>query len=256
MTDFESPSIRQSSRPWLRAPLVGTWKEIVIVTSLTAGLPILHSTWDGLHGSASHFVEILLTDLNLLLTMTCEAALLGTLLIFLHRRGWQPADLAIKMSWSGTGLGIGLWIAVVVAGAASVLTFLGLAFEIKGGHDTFLHYLIAHSPQIKPHSISVAWLTIFSSMILNAYVEEIIFMSYIFRQLAARCGPAMALLVTIILRAGCHVYQDTAHVAGIAVIFTIFALVYLRFRSIWPLILAHILMDIGSTGLVKLIHGV
>jgi len=241
-------------QPWLRTPLVGSWKEIVLVASLTVAPLIVHSAWDALHGSSLRYMEILVSDGNLLLTMALESGMLGLFLLFLRRRGWQPADLVIKIGGKTSALGLGLWVIGELATATTVLSLFWLLFTLQAGHGSFLRFLIAHNPQIPRHGITVHWTTLVFSMIVNAYTEEILFMGYLFRQLAARTGPAFALLLTVFLRVGCHTYQDPAHVAGIAMLFTIYALWYLRFRSLWPLIFAHIVLDVGSMGLIKLLH--
>ena len=67
-------------------------------------------------------------------------------------------------------------------------------------------------------------------------------MGYIVNQLAARWGPGAALVVTVFLRVPATPTR-TRSLAGIVVLFTIFAAWYWRVRKLWPLVFAHMLLD-------------
>ena len=59
----------------------------------------------------------------------------------------------------------------------------------------------------------------------------------------------------MLIRVACHTYQDPVHLVGIALLFTIYGLVYSRVRKLWPLIFAHLVLDITSLSLLKIWFG-
>lgn len=243
------------ARPWLRPELISSWTEFLVVAALLLVLPIRNSTVAALGGSSSHFMEMLLSDDRLLWAIFGESLLLGFFLLYLKWRGWTPSDLRIGIGWRTSAQGLGLLALTEFAVVFTVFTLLGVVFFLQAAHRSVFSFLLENSPHIAPHSIHLSWAVIFPAMIINAFLEEIMCMGYIFNQLAARRGPAVALVVTVFLRVACHTYQDPVHLAGIAVLFTIYGVWYWRTRKLWPLIFAHLLLDIASMSVVKVVFG-
>jgi membrane protease YdiL (CAAX protease family) len=243
------------SRVWLRPALLRSWTEFVIVAALLMALPIRSSTVGALHGSSSHFVELLLTDHNMLWTIFWEATVLSVFFAYLAWRGWKPTDFHIGLGWRTSLRGIELLVLGYLGATATLAILIALAYRLLAGHRTFFSFLQALSPHLQPHTIHLSWLVIIVAMIINAFLEELVCMGYIFNQLAARRGPRVALVVTVFLRMACHTYQDPIHLAAIGVLFTIFALWYWKGRRLWPLIFAHILLDLGTAAFMKIHFG-
>jgi membrane protease YdiL (CAAX protease family) len=242
-------------RPWLRPELVRSWNEFVIVAALVMALPIRNSTVAALRGSSSHFMQTFMADSRLDWAIFYESVLLSLFLYYLHRRGWKPADLRVGIGWLTTAEGFGLFLFTWFVTSVFVMTLVGMVFEFQTTWRTFPDFLLAMAPHIPPHSIHLSWPVIFVSMILNAFLEELVCMGYIFNQLAARRGPVLALIVTVFIRAACHTYQDPMHLAGIALLFTLYGVFYIRVRKLWPLIFAHLTLDIVSLSALKLFFG-
>ncbi len=254
MSDENSLAARPP-RPWLRPELVRSWSEFVIVAGLVMAIPIRNSTVAALHGSSSHFMQMFMADSRLDWAIFFESLLLAVFLFYLHWRGWKPADLRIGLGWFTTLEGLGLFLATQVVTSTFVFALLGVLFELQTTWRTFPDYLMTLTPHIEPHSIHLSWPVIFISMVLNAFLEEIICMGYIFNELAARRGPVVALVATVFIRVACHTYQDPVHLAGIALLFTLYALFYYWARTLWPLIFAHLVLDIVSLSALKLYFG-
>jgi membrane protease YdiL (CAAX protease family) len=251
---LEPPPI-PTSRAWLRPALLKSWTEFVIVAALLMALPICSSTIGALHGSSSHFVQLLLTDNHMLWTIFWEATVLAVFFAYLAWRGWKPADFHIGLGWRTSGQGVGLLLLAYLGAVNTLMSLIALAYFLRTNQDTAFSFLLSLSPHLQRHTIHISWLVIIVAMIINAFLEELVCMGYIFNQLAARRGPRVALVVTVFLRMACHTYQDPIHLAGIGVLFSIFALWYWKSRRLWPLIFAHILLDLGSTTFIKLNFG-
>jgi membrane protease YdiL (CAAX protease family) len=239
-------------RAWLRPELVRSWTEFVIVAALIMALPIRNSTVAALHGSGGHFMQLFMADTRLSWAILIESILLGLFLVYLHFRGWRPADLRVGIGVLTTLEGLGLFVAGFVATTATVFGILWILFKEGNKYVYFSDYLLAMAPHFARHSVHLSWSVIVVSMVLNAFLEEVVCMGYIFNQLATRCGPALALVVTVSIRAACHTYQDPVHLAGIAVLFTVYGVTYIWLRKLWPLIFAHLLLDIISISAMKL----
>ena len=218
---------------------------------MTVGVSSMVSTWEAWHGSSQVYINILLTDWQMVHTISIEAALLGLLFVHLHRRGWRPADLRIKPTLVASGQGLGLVLAMALANLAAVVSTYVILFVTQSGYHTFTAFLMANSPHVKYHSLHLSWLSILPAMILNGFYEEITCMGYAFNQLATKLGPFFALLLTVLLRMSCHTYQGLAHAIGIGAVFFVSGLVYWWTRNLWPLIQAHIIVDVVSVGVLK-----
>jgi membrane protease YdiL (CAAX protease family) len=248
----KSPDSAATQRqPWLRPELIAPWWQIVLVLICSIGVFAGKSTYMALHGSGSHYINLLLTNSRLLNSIAGEGVILTLLLGFLHWRGWKPGDFKIRPSGWSSLQGFVLFIAVTVGNSVTVMSLFVLIFLLQTSYSQFLPYLIANSPHLAHHSIAVLIL----SMILNAFYEEMTCMGYAFNQFAAKRGPLFALLLTVLLRMSCHSYQGPVHMLGIGMVFTLFGICYWYTRNLWPLIFAHAALDICSTGFIKLLFG-
>jgi uncharacterized protein len=92
--------------------------------------------------------------------------------------------------------------------------------------------------------------------IANAVLEEVVVVGYLMTRLReiGWATPA-AVAASALLRGSYHLYQGVGGLVGNAVMGVVFALFFVRFKRIGPLIIAHSLLDIvafvGYTILVK-----
>jgi membrane protease YdiL (CAAX protease family) len=251
----ENPS-NVEARPWLRRELIAPWWEIVPVLCVMLGPFAYSAVTTGLHGQNLEFIVKLLNTRGLTRNTAIESGLLAALLFYLRWRGWRPADLGIRIDGIGTVLAFPLGFAAVAANlfAAIVTTVVVLAGTLLfvSPHDLYT-WLILNAPKAPPHAPELAWLAIVAGSIVNAYLEEIVFMGYGFHQFAAKRNPLFALLLMVMLRMLLHTYKGAAGVIGIGAFSFVFGLAYIKLRRLWPLILAHILIDIGAMIAFKLI---
>jgi membrane protease YdiL (CAAX protease family) len=79
----------------------------------------------------------------------------------------------------------------------------------------------------------------------NALLEEIIVVGYLvtrLRELGWRIGTVVA--ASAVLRGTYHLYQGFGAFVGNAIMGVILALFFLRTRRVWPLVVAHTLLDV------------
>lgn len=81
----------------------------------------------------------------------------------------------------------------------------------------------------------------------NGAVEETIMIGYLFTRLRQRGWQFVTiLLVSAVIRGSYHLYQGFGGFVGNLVMGVIFGLVFLRWRRVTPLVIAHTLLDIGA----------
>lgn len=246
-----SAAYQPSDSSWLRRELVAPWRVILLVAAVLVGPFAWRSTSAALRGSSHNYVDMLMSNSRLLFTGAFEGLLLAGFLGFLHWRGWKRADFKIQMTAWGSFQAIPLLILTELGNGVTVLGLTVWLFSMQTQYATLLSYLLANSPHPQHHSIEVSWPVLIVTMVLNAFYEELICMGYLFNQFAAKQGPLVALLLTVLLRMSCHTYQGPVHVLGVGVLFFIYGLWYWQTRNLWPLIAAHALLDLGAVFLLK-----
>jgi membrane protease YdiL (CAAX protease family) len=104
--------------------------------------------------------------------------------------------------------------------------------------------------QIVPAALQPLWWAVpvlILAAIQNAVLEEVVVVGYLItrlRQLGLR--PAAVVGISAVLRGSYHLYQGFGAFLGNAVMGVVFALFFLRFKRVMPLILAHSLLDITA----------
>ncbi len=79
----------------------------------------------------------------------------------------------------------------------------------------------------------------------NAVLEEVIMIAYLFTRLAQLHWRWPVILVTsALIRGSYHLYQGFGGFVGNAIMGAIFGLVYLKFRRVGPLVVAHTVLDV------------
>jgi membrane protease YdiL (CAAX protease family) len=144
--------------------------------------------------------------------------------------------------------------------ALTYVTLLAVMFPVTllalvAPEGSWIHALIPHTLRLTPISVHLSWVTIVVFTVLNAFYEELVYMGYFFNQCAAKRNPEMAVVATVLLRLAVHTYQGTEHVLQIGVWSVVFGLWYRWGGKLWPLILAHIGIDVLSLGALKILCG-
>ncbi len=82
---------------------------------------------------------------------------------------------------------------------------------------------------------------------MNGFLEEVVVVGYLFDRLP-RLGwtPLAVLACSALLRGSYHLYQGWGGFAGNIVMGLVFGAVYLRFRRVMPLVVAHTAIDVAA----------
>lgn len=128
----------------------------------------------------------------------------------------------------------------------------GVALTALIGVPGMALYVVAlhlgFSATISPANLAAVWWAV-PVLILaaaqNALLEEVVGVGYLLTRLRElRWSAAAAVGVHALLRGSYHLYQGFGGFLGNAVMGVVFALFFLRFRRVVPLVVAHTLLDV------------
>lgn len=124
---------------------------------------------------------------------------------------------------------------------AAVIGIPGLALYVAAVYLDF-------GVRILPSGLAPGWWAVpvlCLAALQNALVEEVVGVGYLLRRLADLGWPVGAAIAAhALLRGSYHFYQGFGGFVGNALMGIVFALFYLRFRRVMPLVIAHTLLDV------------
>ena len=152
----------------------------------------------------------------------------------LVRAGFRLREVGLSARPGGGDLAGG-------AGLAALIGVPGLAFYL-------IAYQLGLSVQVQPSTLDNTWWSPVALTTLaagNAFAEEVLVVGFLvtrLRQLGLRENSS--LLCSAILRGSYHFYQGFGGFVGNIVMGLVFGRVWQRTNRLWPLVLAHTLIDV------------
>ena len=219
--------------------------EIAVVLAVTFGLSaytaLLNLIEAVLLGLAGQVVALNprrsqfdLIDLGLNLAGVLQLLAWGALgLYLLWRSGFGPSKIGLsRPSWRPDLLG-GL-------GLAALIGLPGLAFYL-------LARTLGMNADVEPAELYDTWWRIPVLLLVafaNGWAEEIVVVGFLVTRLRQlRVSPLAAVVASSLLRGVYHLYQGFGAGLGNLAMGLVFGYVYLRTGRLWPLIVAHALID-------------
>ncbi len=175
-----------------------------------------------------------LIDLGLNIASLTQLMAWGALALYLlWRSGSGPASIGLGKFRIRPDLTRGL-------GLAALIGLPGLALYIGAR-------LLGLSAAVEPAEINDTWWRIpllLAIAFANGWAEEIVVVAFLITRLRQlRITPAVALVISALLRGTYHLYQGYSAGLGNIVMGLVFGYVWLRTGRLWPLIVAHGLID-------------
>ena len=239
----------------LRPALIVPWWEVLGVSIVMMSVGIVGSALFYLtHPEGSFY--LLISDRFFLTDGALKSFMLACFLLYLRKRGWKPDDFRIRIGWIGTLRGLELLV-FTYGGFWAITMFSRFMIWVMGPTPyVFLANLFVPAHIAIPRDgFHIGWITLLVFTVLNAFSEELIYMAYGFNLWAAKYGPRTAVLFSILARLSVHTYQGTEHILPIATWAVLFGVWYRYHRTVWPLIVAHMMIDLISVGQLKLFYG-
>lgn len=133
-------------------------------------------------------------------------------------------------------LGFGFLIAVVIG-----IPGLGLYALARA---------VGMNTEVQASGLADHWWTVpvlILSAAQNALLEEVVVIGYLFTRLRQLAWNAVAIIaLSAVIRGSYHLYQGIGGFVGNLIMGVIFGLIYLRWKRVGPLIVAHTLLDITA----------
>jgi uncharacterized protein len=211
--------------------------EFLVVVSWAFGLPIFASIMSlgtgGESGSPTGGA-LVYNNSALLNILVFEVVQSAFLIWFLRVRGWTLQKFGLSISWRGTGLGWLLLVGTyVLAMGAQALAEWIMPLEMQVAGQQY--------PTADPR---LSMQMVFLTSTVNGIFEELFVAGYIITALRDTRGALTAVNVSTVVRLLYHIYQGPIGVITIVPMGLLFGFVYARTRQLWPLIFAHVLIDI------------
>ncbi len=255
-----------SVRPWaarlrLRGPAreAVLSREILLVLGLSLGMSALYSVVSLIAKlTAQRALNQQTTSLNVspapgrpLLSLVLQLLSIlvdimpALLALYLLNRSNQPIGPTLGLDRRRPGFdllsGFGLALVIGVPG-------LGLYLVAR---ELGINTIVAAANLTEWWAAPVLVLVAFS----NGLLEEVVVVGYLLTRLRdAGWGVAAAVCFSAVLRGTYHLYQGFGAFLGNAIMGVLFALFFLRTRRLWPLILAHTLLDVVAYLGYTLLH--
>lgn len=172
----------------------------------------------------------ILTDASLIGLLLQEMTLMLVLGVFLRSRDWSLARCGLQISWRLAVEGVGL--AFAITAACLVVEWLAVLVDPAITRDAAAVHILGNV------SMGVAALV----SIVNPFFEETILCGYVITVLGARYDSWVAINVSTTIRVLCHLYQGV-RVITIIPVGLIFGIYFVRTRQLWPILVAHALLD-------------
>ena len=202
--------------------------DAVVVVGICFGWPM----WGSVAAVAYGYPANPFDDSTLISLIVFELALAAAALTYLRLRGYDLSPLVPRPTGVGCLVGVALY-------AVASLAIWPL-YWIVGKAE------LAAQPieqMIAGASISLPWLLALS--IVNGLFEETFLIGYLLRELE-RFGVSLAIGITIVIRALCHLYQGPLGTLSAIAFGLVFALYYWRKRLLWPVAFAHMFADVAG----------
>jgi CAAX protease family protein len=211
--------------------------EFLVVVSWSFGLPIFASIMSlgtsGASGSPTGGA-LVFNDLALLNIVVFELIQSAFLIWFLRVRGWTLEKFGLSITWRGTGLG---WLLLV----GTYVLAMGVQTLAQWIMPLEMRMAVQQYPTSDP---GVSMQLVFLASTVNGIFEELFVAGYIITALRETRGIWTAINVSTVVRLLYHIYQGPIGVVTIVPLGLLFGFVYARTRQLWPLIFAHVLIDI------------
>lgn len=207
--------------------------EFLVVVSWAFGLPIFTSILS-VGNSDIEAGKPYFTNAGLIAILVVELVQSLFLIWFLRIRGWTMQKLGLQVTWRGTALGVALLLVTYfMLIAVHFLADLILPIDMKVAMDRYPAPADDLNMQL-----------VFLVSTVNGVFEEVFVAGYIITALSQTRGPWMGINVSTGTRLLYHLYQGPVGVISIVPFGLLFGYVYVRTRQLWPLIFAHIVIDI------------
>jgi membrane protease YdiL (CAAX protease family) len=204
--------------------------EFFLVVLLAFGLFSVASV-RALFGPLTGRAALLFDDHRVWTLLVYQVSVAPVIMYILWERGWKWLDFSVQINPRGVLQGFGL----------SIVAFMALrAAEMVASSSA------EAAPAVAALPAATGLLTVSGMLvaaIVKAVFEEVLVCGYVIQSLRGRFGIALAVNASIALRMSFHLYQGAGAFLAFAILGLVFTFFYIRTGRLWPLIVAHALLE-------------
>jgi membrane protease YdiL (CAAX protease family) len=204
--------------------------EFALVVLLAFGLFSVASV-RALFGPLTGRAALLFDDHRVWTLLFYQLSVAPVIMYILWERGWKWLDFSVGINPRGVLQGFGL---------------AAVAFMLTHATTMLTSPAAEAAPAIAAMPIATGLLPVSGMLlasIVKAVFEEVLACAYVVQSLRGRFGIAIAVNASIALRMSFHLYQGPGAFLGFAVFGLVFTFFYIRTGRLWPLIVAHALLE-------------
>ena len=188
------------------------------------------SIFTGIREAVSHMMHdappFALNNSKVLWLISYELLASTAVFLIARIRGWSFATFGLHISWKWTGAGILLFVAVVLAAI----------------FQTLLFQVIHPAKIVTPLTGGLTLPFVILMLLINPAFEELMEVGYFVHALK-QYGMWPAVLASALFRTVLHAYAGLTLAVTCLLVGLIFGFAYWRWRQLWPLFIAHAIMD-------------
>jgi membrane protease YdiL (CAAX protease family) len=207
--------------------------EFLVVISWAFGLPIFGSILS-IGGPDPESAKAYYNNTGLGAMLIIEVMQSLFLVWFLRIRGWTLEKLGLNVTLRGTLYGVALLVVTygVLIGIQLLAGWL-LPIDMQAAADRY-----------PAPAANLSMSLVFMVSTVNGIFEEVFVAGYVIAALTPVRGMWTAINVSTGIRLLYHLYQGPIGILSVVPLGLIFGYAYSRTRMLWPLIFAHIVLDI------------
>ena len=170
-----------------------------------------------------------LTTDRVLIGILIESLIFCVVAFVLWARGWSVRRLGLRFSWQAAAAGIPLFIIYLLVYWVTATLVLLVVPSARASMFT----MTARAP---------FWLMVLF-FVVNSLFEELTVTGYVISSLATE-GAGIAITASTLLRFSYYLYQGPFAAVSILPLGLLFGALYWRRRNLWPLIVAHTIVNV------------
>jgi membrane protease YdiL (CAAX protease family) len=198
--------------------------EFIIVTGLGFGLFIYSSNYNAFFNSKAEITQSY-NSYDFIFICFYELVAISIIIMYLKYRNWIYNDFNLIFS---PGM------ILVALSLIAFREFFGYLITFIFKQTEILNSLIKETNiNIYSDFFSILLITI-----INSVYEEVLLIGYIFKRLE-KLHPILIIVISFIIRESFHTYQGLESLPMVLSISIVFGSYYLKFKKLWPIIIAH-----------------
>ncbi|MBS2212716.1 CPBP family intramembrane metalloprotease [Carboxylicivirga mesophila] len=198
--------------------------ELLIVLIVGFGFFAFSSTYKLIFGQTANDIQV--SNYGTYFNTLYQIIVLTIIGTFLKFRGWKLLDFNLRFKFRMIFIAI-----LLLLTTALFINIILVIIDVIG--------LDIINTENKPNfTIEANWLSLVMIIVINSIYEESLLIGYLFKRFE-KMSPIIVIVFSMLIRLSFHTYQGWFSLISIPIISLVFGIYYIKYRKLWPLIIAH-----------------